>query len=724
MAASIKLIIASHHFKVEVRTESAKEMLFDFTRGFVKVDIQGNNRTITTFAAANKQRTWFRFHINALEDFYMFARNRNYPKDSMEVETRPYAELKKIELKVRDHWTVRPDQETIIDYLTKPVAAHEPKAKMVGLQTGGGKALLMDAKIKTPDGWIINRDIKVGDTVTGWDGEDAKVTGVFPQGVIDSCRLRFDDGREIVCSWDHLWRVYVAGEVSARVITTREMESFLLRGKGLRIDLHKAHQADKLAELAAVLNGKRDSHLDYRYTLRPKTEEEFDHWTELAWSCGARAHGIKVAEDKWLLYVMIPNGSLHTTTITVVSIRREQPREMQCIAIDHPDKLFITDNWIVTHNTFTAVKALSMLGYKFACIVKPKYVPKWVADLSSKDKGILDIKPSEIMVIQGSASLQALTRMAVTPGELDKYKVFIFSNRTYDNYIKAYELLGLGIEDMGYMVDPDNLFEKLEVGVRLIDEVHEEFHANFRLDLYTHVHMSISLSATLISRDPVLSRMYEVAYPSATRFKTPPLVKHATAWGIYYRNNPSYKIRTTERGQSSYSHNAYEASILKNPNFTYNYGRMIKNYLDKGFVKEYEPGHKAIVFASTVNMCTKLTEQLSQWYPQYSVKRFVMGDDYQKNYQDPDIRVTTIGSGGTGHDIKNLTDAHMTNAIDSIQANIQAFGRLRDLRPKETRFWFYSNEGIDKHINYHKKKSALMKERALSYASVQYENQL
>lgn len=724
MAASIKLTIASHHFKVEVRTEAAKAVIFEFVRRFVKVDIQGNNRTITTFAAANKARSWFRFHINALEDFYMFARNRNYPKESMEIVTRPYIELKKVDLPLQPQWKVREDQVDLIEYLTRPVAAHEPKAKLVGLQTGGGKALPKEAKIRTPDGWVLNKDLKVGDTILAWDGTPSKVDGIFDQGVIDACRLKFDDGRQVVCSWDHLWRMYVDNDPTPLVCTARDMESYLLRGKGVRIDLHTSASPEQVSALMDLVKGKEHPTVPYMYTLRPKSQEDLNAWTETAWAAGARAHGIQVAENKWLLYVMVSDGSFHTQTTAVVSIRSDVRQEMQCISIDHPDKLFITDNWIVTHNTFTSVKALSDLGYKVACVVKPKYIANWVESFSGKEKGILALNPKEVMVIQGSSALQALTEMAITPGALDKYKIFIFSNRSFDNYIKAYELLGSSIDTMGYMVNPDELFEKLGVGIRLVDEVHEEFHANFRLDLYTHVHMSISLSATLISRDPVLSRMYEVAYPFNTRYKAPPLKKYTTAYGIYYRNDPNYRIRTSERGQSSYSHNAYEASVLKNPTFTYNYCQMVKHYLDKGFVSNYEKGNKAIVFASTVDMCTKMSEKLSEWYPQYTVKRYVAADDYQSNYQDPDIRVTTIGSGGTGHDIKNLTDAHLTNNIDSIQANIQAMGRLRDLGSKETRFWWYTNLGVPKHVNYHKKKEKLMDERAKSHCSVDYHKTL
>lgn len=509
MSASLRLTIASHHIKVEPFTENAKQACFGFTKRFIKLDIKGNERLMTVFATANTGRTWFRYHINSLNDFYMFFRNQNIPKEKMEIINRPFLPIDEVDIPIKKGWEPKDEQEPIIEYLTSAVTADTPKSKLVGIQTGGGK-------------------------------------------------------------------------------------------------------------------------------------------------------------------------------------------------------------------TFCAVYSISKLKHKVACVIKPKYIEKWIKDF----KTLTDIDPKEIMVIQGSKALQDLTQMALTKGDLDPYKVFIFSNRSLDNFFRAYEKSSIELEQLGYLFGPDELFEKIGVGIRLVDEVHEEFHANFRLDLYTHVPLSISLSATLLSRDPVLTRMYEVAYPKDYRFNGGDLKKYADSYGVRYGINPNYKIRTSERGQSSYSHTAYEASIMKNDKFTDNYARMIKYYLDRGYVQNYEKGNKAIVFAATIALCTKLTEKLSNWYPDLTVKRFVAGDDYQENYQDPDIRVTTIGSGGTGHDIKGLTDAHMTNAIESIQANIQAFGRLRDLGEKETRFFFYSCDQIPKHHKYHFSKMKLMKERAKSFTNIQYENQL
>lgn len=70
-----------------------------------------------------------------------------------------------------------------------------------------GKAQPLTSNILTPDGWKKMGDVQVGDNVCIPDGGTAKVTGVFPQGLRDTCLITFSDGSKVKCDWDHLWTV-------------------------------------------------------------------------------------------------------------------------------------------------------------------------------------------------------------------------------------------------------------------------------------------------------------------------------------------------------------------------------------------------------------------------------------------------------------------------------------------------------------------------------------
>lgn len=72
---------------------------------------------------------------------------------------------------------------------------------------GSGKALSLDSKIYTPDGFILNKDIKIGDFVKTPNNKVAKVTGVYPQELKDMYKITFKDGTFVKCCKEHLWLI-------------------------------------------------------------------------------------------------------------------------------------------------------------------------------------------------------------------------------------------------------------------------------------------------------------------------------------------------------------------------------------------------------------------------------------------------------------------------------------------------------------------------------------
>jgi hypothetical protein len=73
----------------------------------------------------------------------------------------------------------------------------------------GGKAQPLDELVLTPNGWQEIGKLAVGDVVIGGDGLPCAVTGVFPQGLKEVFRLRFNGGQEARCCGEHLWKTIV-----------------------------------------------------------------------------------------------------------------------------------------------------------------------------------------------------------------------------------------------------------------------------------------------------------------------------------------------------------------------------------------------------------------------------------------------------------------------------------------------------------------------------------
>lgn len=351
--------------------------------------------------------------------------------------------------------------------------------------------------------------------------------------------------------------------------------------------------------------------------------------------------------------------------------------------------------------TFCASAAMALFGHRIIAFLKPKYLEKWVADL----KAILDIDPEDIEVIQGSTSLMELIRKA-REGELT-CKAIIVSNRTFQNFITAYEEKGDKVLDLGYDCLPNEFIQLLECGVKLVDEVHEDFHLNFKIDLYTHVEWSISLSATLISNDAFISKMHEIAYPKRFRYSGLAYDKYVDSYALLYNIVNPDRIRSTEMGSNNYSHMAYEKNFFRNERLLKAYLDLINYRFEVQFLTRYEGDQRCLIYAASIQMCTLITEYLKKTHPDLDVRRYVEDDPYI-NLMQAQVCVSTIGSAGTGHDIPKLITVLLTVAIASKASNIQGFGRLRNLPDVDKVFEYFTCKDVDKHMEYYNNKEMLL----------------
>lgn len=97
------------------------------------------------------------------------------------------------------------------------------------------KAQPLESLILTPHGWKKMGEIKIGDEVIGSDGHETKVTGVFPQGKLETYKVKFYDGSEVECSLDHLWDVTSNyGSQQTKVIKLEEIIKEMAIGFGKR----------------------------------------------------------------------------------------------------------------------------------------------------------------------------------------------------------------------------------------------------------------------------------------------------------------------------------------------------------------------------------------------------------------------------------------------------------------------------------------------------------
>ena len=108
---------------------------------------------------------------------------------------------------------------------------------LIADEMGLGKAQPLDAKVLTPNGWMLMRNIKIGDEIINSLGDVSKVTDIYPQGRKKVFKVEFTDGSSTECTEDHLWKVITPlrkhGKYSSLVLPLSEIKDTLyLKSQG------------------------------------------------------------------------------------------------------------------------------------------------------------------------------------------------------------------------------------------------------------------------------------------------------------------------------------------------------------------------------------------------------------------------------------------------------------------------------------------------------------
>ncbi len=283
-----------------------------------------------------------------------------------------------------------------------------------------GKAQPLFSKILTPDGWSTMGDMVVGSRVMGDDGKIYNVNGVFPQGYIETYKITFSDGSEVLCCKDHLWRVQTNDDCkngTDRVIDTFEMfkryrkkypkrykvkkpkamlyerqisDSIDMYSFGVNLargiigldfipDRYLYCEYDKRLDL---LKGIMDASVERRrstptWSSKLMTESLAKSVCELIMGFGGHARYVSRVQDNKLYFIVswsLPFSPFYRDEykdsypydrfdeyLIIKSIDHIRREECQCISVDNPSSMYITDNYVQTHNTTTGIRFLSWI---------------------------------------------------------------------------------------------------------------------------------------------------------------------------------------------------------------------------------------------------------------------------------------------------------------------------------------------------------------------------
>ena len=247
------------------------------------------------------------------------------------------------------------------------------------------------------------------------------------------------------------------------------------------------------------------------------------------------------------------------------------------------------------------------------------------------------------------------------------------------------------------------LCKHLNIGIKIVDECHENFHAIVSIDLVVNIEINFYLSATYIRNNQSTHKIFNNVFPIEARYGEGNYEKYIDVKMFQYS---SYVPSKYVNIGGTYSHFNYEKYLLKHERGVHWFvNHLLKRIINERYISIKKPGEKLLILMATVDNILKVVSKLEEVYPDLTVLPFTAKHD--EDNLNADIIVSTIGSSGTGRDIPNLVSAILTVSIKSEGQVRQIMGRLRKLKHSQVYFTDIYNEQSESHIRHKEEREKL-----------------
>lgn len=244
-----------------------------------------------------------------------------------------------------------------------------------------GKALLDSEILYLEDREKMIGNIVVGDKIYDDKGNLVEVVGVYPQGKVTTYRVVFEDGRNVICCGNHQWRVNHGGKWhvrSLRAIAGLDYKSMSIPvGEALNYPTAKlpVPPSAYASMLAAYLGGYGGDMFFGKYVCKKFLRSSIDQKKDFIENFIRSFRNVVTGEEELTLshidmdvinfvqrmfwasgwYAKLEGNKLilsrNRKELKIRSISIYGKEHATCITVDNDSHLFLTTNYIVTHNT-------------------------------------------------------------------------------------------------------------------------------------------------------------------------------------------------------------------------------------------------------------------------------------------------------------------------------------------------------------------------------------
>lgn len=560
-------------------------------------------------------------HILALPTGMEATVKKMFPNATFEDKSDEYWPYDKIQPVQHE---AKPRNQLQIDFINFVLKCAKEKKKLAGiLSPGSGKSVPISTKLPAPNeqGYIMMKDIKIGDELftIGW--KTTKVIGVYPQGTRKIYKITLEDGRTARCDAEHLWSVYHPyHEYSYQTLNTEYLYE-VYKGTPMYIPCYE-------------------------------NIFEYDHKID-------------------------PNEFGNLVHIKIINIEKDGEEESQCIKVDDGSELFVTENSILTHNTFMACYSAISIGDKTLIIVPTSAIKaQWVDTLVK----MFNVPAERVKGVSGPKDFINC-----------KADFVVVSHATLASINKTYDL--------------EKIMYHNRFGIKVIDEVQMWFKNIIQVDANSNIANNWYITGTFGRSGNKENELYQEMFGDLEIFreeeKKPTLFnrKPGNIYGMKpYTNctmlwtNGGLTKEQIKKVTASMRYSEREGKWIRFglsvPMYTEmtipsdgHMTKFLRTTLDVIKMAERKVKYgSTLVLVGTIDATEVVASYITKMFPDKKIGTYHSRntkDINETNKKECDILVSTVQSAGTGFDKKGLGKLIVASVWRSWVLSLQVFGRLR-----------------------------------------------
>jgi superfamily II DNA or RNA helicase len=351
--------------------------------------------------------------------------------------------------------------------------------------------------------------------------------------------------------------------------------------------------------------------------------------------------------------------------------------ETQCIYVDADDHLYLTEKFIVTHNTFMACYSAIKVGYRTLIIAPTSGVKaQWVDTLVN----MFNVPAERVLTVN-------------TPKQFINVKAdfVVISQASLASLNKTYDL--------------EAVMKNNKFGIKIIDEVQMWFHNIIKVDGNSNICLNWYLTGTFGRSGDEENALYQKMFGKIPQFREK--MKNPT---IFNRKPGNiYGAKPHTHCTMIWGHSGLSAEEIKSVSNSIRYNERSNKWVRYGLsVPEYmklvipDDGHmtkflkmclnvikkaetkvtygKTLILVSTISNIMTIDKYVSEMFPDKNI-----GVIHSKQSKDINTKVkaecemiiSTVSSCGTGFDVKDLSKLIVLAPFKSWVLTSQVRGRLR-----------------------------------------------